>query len=55
MTNDPFTLTADMVDLGGFTFVPRAVLADALIRSGYLTPSGLVPGKGLLGGIRQST
>lgn len=50
---DPFVLAEDLIDLGGFNFIARAALADALIRAGYLTPAGFVPGRGLLGGFRE--
>lgn len=48
---DPFMLNGEMIEIGGGSFVSRAALADALIRAGYLTPAGALPGKGLLGGI----
>jgi hypothetical protein len=48
---DPMMLNGDMIEIGGGSFVSRAALADALIRAGYLTAAGTLPGKGLLGGI----
>jgi hypothetical protein len=44
-------LNGDMIEIGPGQFVSRTTLADALIRAGYLTPTGALPGKGLLGGI----
>lgn len=39
MTTDLMT-RAGLVDLGGFNYITRFALADALIRSGDLTPDG---------------
>jgi hypothetical protein len=52
---NPTLLDDDMIDLGGGNFIHRVILADALIRGGFLTPAGLLPRKGLLGGFRDAT
>jgi hypothetical protein len=48
---DPMMLNGDMIEIGGGVYISRTTLADALIRSGYLTATGTLPGKGLLSGI----
>ncbi len=41
---------ADLIDLGGHNYINRVALANALIRSGDLTPDGLLPVQTLLRG-----